>query len=176
MNFERHGGETRRKGGASRAALAELRHAAGPVKVFLVPAALDLLRRLRTVDSHVCTNRVAVAAVALANLRPDPSLTKEKPVSRAIGRDNFDKDDSAPISEGRFRRLLQSGDEELLEAFRRLVRQMKGKLDPESLAGSILHWDEATQQRWIFDYYAVGSAAPAVTQTQDASIQEDHHG
>jgi CRISPR type I-E-associated protein CasB/Cse2 len=176
MNFEGHGAEVRRKGGAARAALAELRHAHRPVEVFLVPPALDLFLKLRGLNAGVSADRVAVLAVALANLKPDGALSREKPVPRAIGRDAFEKEETAAISEGRFRRLLQSDDGELLDAFRRLVRQMGGKLNPESLADSILNWGDAMRQRWIFEYYAVGYATPPRATADTSTQNEDNNG
>ena len=104
--------------GQRRAALARIRRAATPIEVMQEPEALRLIERLpRNPD------RVAVLAGTLAFVRE----TDERSVARAIGRSSLDDEDSALMSEGRFRRLLQTQDTELMDTMRRLARMMKGK-------------------------------------------------
>ena len=74
------------------------------------------------------------------------------------------------MSEGRFRRLLQAHDSELMEAMRRLVRMAKGKLNVHDLSYAILNWGggyrgEQVKKQWIFDYYGVASSI----RTEDGS-------
>lgn len=164
MSFERTGGGLRRAGGAKRAALAQLRRAAGPIDALAVPEAIDLYRRLRPVDRGVTSDfpdRVAATAVALASLRPElENLRPDRRVPRVFARRSFDDADSAALSQARFRRLLQADGVELLDAFRRLVRLLDGRAEPGSLADAILHWDDWMRQRWIFEYYGVPIATP----------------
>lgn len=160
LSFEGDGISLRRSGGAKRAALATLRRASGSVDALMIPEALDLYRRLREIDPRIDPDKVAAVAVALANLKPNRELLHAPSVSRAIGRSSFDERDSALLSEGRFRRLLQEEDAGLLEAFRRLVRFMGGEANPASLADAILNWGDPVRKRWIFDYYAVLHASP----------------
>ena len=85
------------------------------------------------------------------------------------------------MSEGRFRRLLQAQDNELMDAMRRLARMAKGKLNVHDLSYAILNWGDGyrgdrVKRRWIFDYYGVSSSirseegasmAPTPTQLQE---------
>ena len=156
--------------GQRRAALARIRRAATPIEVMQEPEALRLIQRLpRNPD------RVAVLAGVLAFVRE----TDERSVARTIGRSSLDDDDSALMSEGRFRRLLQTQDDELMDAMRRLARMAKGKLNVQDLSSAILDWDDGyrgdrVKRRWIFDYYNVlggirseepATSAPPRTQT-----------
>ena len=143
--------------GQRRAALARIRRAATPIEVMLEPEALRLIQRLpRRPD------RAAVLAGVLACVRE----TDERRVARAIGRSSLDDDESALMSEGRFRRLLQTQDSELMDAMRRLVRMAKGRLNVHDLSAAILDWGDGyrgdrVKRRWIFDYYQVIGTIPA---------------
>ena len=134
--------------GPHRAALARMRRAATPVEVMLVPEAMRLVARLpRNPD------RVAALAGILAHVRE----SDERPVARAVGRTALDDDRSALLSEGRFRRLLQTPGSDLMEPMRRLVRMMKGTVNVPDLASAVLYWGDDIRKRWIFDYYAVSA-------------------
>lgn len=144
--------------GQRRAALARIRRAATPIEVMQEPEALRLIERLpRNPD------RVAQLAGVLAFVRE----SEERSVPRAIGRASLDDGDEALVSEGRFRRLLQTQDNELMDAMRRLVRMAKGKLNVHDLSSAILDWGDGdrgdrVKRRWIFDYYnVVGSIQSA---------------
>jgi len=142
-----------RQPGSSRAAMARLRRAATPVDVMLEPEALRLITRLPRSSEY----RVAILAGVLAWVREPVEMR----VARAIGRSTLEDDQSALVSESRFRRLLQSKPDELLDSMRRLVRQMKGRANVEDLAEAILYWGDSVKKKWIFDYYCVSSAAPS---------------
>ena len=137
--------------GQRRAALARIRRAATPIEVMQEPEALRLIERLpRNPD------RVAILAGVLAFVRE----TDERRVARAIGRSSLDEDESALLSEARFRRLLQARDNELMDAMRRLSHLAKGKLDVRDLSSAILDWGDGyrgdrVKRCWIFDYYHV---------------------
>ena len=77
---------------------------------------------------------------------------------RAIGRTKLDDEQSALVSEGRFRRLLQVQDGELMEAMRRLVRMTKGTANVRDLSSAVLYWGDGVKKRWIFDYYGVADS------------------
>ena len=137
--------------GQRRAALARIRRAATPIEVMQEPEALRLIERL----PHN-PDRVAQLAGVLAFVRE----SDERSVPRAIGRASLDDGESALMSEGRFRRLLQTQDDELMEAMRRLVRMARGKLKVHDLSSAILDWGDGyrgdrVKRRWIFDYYNV---------------------
>ena len=134
------------RSGRQRAALSRIRRAAKPLEVMQEPEALGLIARL-----PFNVERVAVLAGVLAFVRE----TDHRNVARAVGRTTFDDAQSALLSEGRFRRLLQVPPGELLEPMRRLVRMADGKINVHDLSSSILYWGDRTKRRWIFDYYAV---------------------
>ena len=140
--------------GQRRASLAAMRRAATPLEVMQEPDALRLIARLPNDP-----DRVATLAGVLAYVREMDG----RRVARAIGRNSLDDDRSALVSETRFRRLLQAHDDERLDAMRRLVRMMKGKVNVPDLAAAILYWGDRTKKRWIFDYYGVsGSGSPSL--------------
>ena len=132
--------------GRQRAALARMRRATTPIDVMHEPEALRLIARL---PRH--PDRVATLAGVLAFVRE----SDDRRVARAIGRATMDDDQSALMSEGRFRRLLQVEDDELMESMRRLVRMAKGTVNVPDLSSAILYWGDAVKKRWIFDYYGV---------------------
>ena len=136
-------------GGGRRAALARLRRAPTPLAVMQEPEALRLIERL----PH-SRQRAAILAGVLALVRESEKQT----VARKIGRKSLDDDKSALVSEGRFRRLLQAHDDELMESMRRLVRMTKGKINVLDLSNAILYWGDRVKKRWIFDYYGVASS------------------
>ena len=132
--------------GPHRATLARMRRASTPLEVMQEPEALRLIARLpRNPD------RVAILAGTLAHVR----VSDERPVARTIGRKALDDERSALLSEGRFRRLLQTNDEELMEPMRRLVHMAKGTINVRDLSTAILYWGDGVKKRWIFDYYNV---------------------
>ncbi len=135
--------------GRHRAALARMRRAATPIEVMQEPEALRLIARL---PRH--PDRVAILAGVLAFVRE----TEERRVARAIGRDALDDEHSALLSENRFRRLLQSNRNELMDPMRRLVRMAKGTLNVHDLSRAILYWGDDMKKRWIFDYYGVADS------------------
>ncbi|MDE0456272.1 MAG: type I-E CRISPR-associated protein Cse2/CasB [Chromatiales bacterium] len=164
---------TRRDGpnlGQRRAALARIRRAATPVEVMQEPEALRLIERLpRNPD------RVAQLAGVLAFVRE----TDERNVARSIGRPTLDDDERALVSEGRFRRLLQTQNDEIMEAMRRLVRMAKGKLNVHDLSSSILDWGDGyrgdrVKRRWIFDYYHVLESIGPDERTRAPSPRTHH--
>ena len=112
-------GLTSEQSGYDRAALARIRRADTPLEVLQEPVALRLVSRLLT-RTH--PDRVATLAGVLAHVRDDEQV----PVARAVGRSSLD-DDAAMLSEGRFRRLLQTDGAALLDPMRRLVRMTGGK-------------------------------------------------
>lgn len=136
--------------GYRRAALARMRHAATPIEVMLEPEALRLVARLPSRPE-----RSAMLAGVLAFVRE----SDDRRVARAVGRTGLDVDQPPPVlSEGRFRRLLQTQPDELMAAMRRLVRMTKGRANVRDLSFAILYWGEKVKQRWLFDYYAVADS------------------
>jgi len=159
---------------ADRGSLAKLRRCRAPNDILAISAAFSLIQRLPppewVTNDRFWEDRVAVLAVVLSHIRDDESSRR---AARSIGRKSLSDEESALLSEGRFRRLLQSeGNQELLTNFVRLVRHMKGKANVEDMTKTILYWGDGTRRRWAFDYYATGSAAPNDDDTQDTEIEE----
>ena len=158
--------------GHQRAALSRMRRAARPLDVMQEPEALRLFARLRGDP-----DRVAALAGVLACVRD----TDERPVARAIGRASLD-DETALLSEGRFRRLLQVPHGELMEPMRRVVRIAKGKVNVNYLSWSMLSWSDEVKKHWIFEYYGVAAGIRAEAGTgrgrsePDVKQQESDHG
>jgi len=139
--------------GVRRAALAEMRRAKSPLEILQQPAALRLIGNL----PPLLADRGAILAGILAHVREDD----RRDVARAIGRATFDDPDSAVMSESRFRRLMQTEEDGLLEAMRRLVRLMNGKVNVADLAKATLCWGDDVKKTWIFRYYdPYGTHAP----------------
>lgn len=145
-NLTSEDSEKKNTRGSRRAALARLRRAKNLLEILQEPEALRLIERIPS--KH--PDQVAILAGVLAYVREhDPQM-----VGRAIGRDGLD-DESAIMSETRFRRLLQVPANELLDPMRRLVHLTKGKANVEDLSFAILNWGERVKKRWIFRYYGV---------------------
>ena len=136
--------------GHDRASLARLRRAERPLDVLFEPAALRLLVRL----PYLRSERVAIVAAVLAHV----TEATDRSLPRLLGRSKLEEDRSATVSESRFRRLLQSDGDELLQPMRRLVRMAKGTANVQELARAILYWGDRVKRDWTFAYYGV--AAP----------------
>lgn len=160
-----------RRRGAARAAMARLRRAASPMEALMEPATLDLARRLgRTGEQELA--RLGILAAVLAHVREDD----DRAVARAAGpphptADPGKDDEEAVLKYGRFRRLLQADDDDLLDHMRRLVHLLGNKANVADLAHSILLWGDRTRQRWVFDYYNLGAPAPAATATEPSNAE-----
>jgi CRISPR system Cascade subunit CasB len=101
--------------------------------------------------------------MVLAHVRADAeSADGFRPAAaRAVGRASLEDEDSAKMSVLRFRRLLSARDEaELAQQMRRLVALADGRVNVGDLAASLFFWGDKVRQRWTFEYYAAGAAAP----------------
>lgn len=134
------------KRGAGRAALAHLRRASNPIDALMEPATIDLARRLRMVTPNRIT-RVGIVAAVLAHVRQDMSIG----VARACG-PTGDSDDGK-LKYNRFRRLLQTQDDDLIDQMRRLVHLLGEQANVADLARSILFWGDGERKRWALAYY-----------------------
>ena len=101
-----------------RAALARIRRASTPLEVMHEQEALRLIERLPHQQ-----DRAAILAGVLAFVRE----TDERSVARAIGRPSLDDGDRALVSEGRFRRLLQTQNDDLMESMQSPRTHGQGK-------------------------------------------------
>ena len=153
--------------GSRRASLAKLRRAGSPLELMMEPDALRLIRCLRRFNP----DSVAVVAGVLAFVREDV----DNRIIRIVGRKSLDDDEKPAMSENRFRRLLQTPPNDLLEPMRRLVRLAKDA-NVADLAESILYWGDPRKKRWIFDYYGVSPASPSPTQAEAATTPFPRQG
>ena len=144
---------TSERSGRRRAALARMRRAHTPIEVIQEPEALRLIGRLHRIDA----DRVATIAGVLAFVHE----SEDRPLARSVGRRSLDDDQSARLSEARFRRLLQTDARGLMEQMRRVVRLNKGRANVENLAAAILYWGDRVRKEWIFEYYAVAASQHA---------------
>ncbi len=163
-----------------------LRRARGVTDALLVPATLDLVRRLGYTPLGGSADEGRVAAAA--NLARVLAQVKEHDPGRrpmqAAGWQRFPGPaagggqgaEQPRLSEQRFRRLLQTAPgEELVLAFTRLIALLGGTVNIPALAEDFLDWDhpergDRVRRRWAFDYYAAATAAPA-----EPSAPEEGH-
>lgn len=131
-----------------RGALARLRRCATVMQAASEPVTLALCRKLEAGEANL--DRVALLAAVLAHVQDERfDLT----VARQIGVQQ--QDGTAPMSDLRFRRLLQADtlDEQLI-GFRRLVTLTGRKLNVADLAAGLWRWsDEKERRRWIYAYH-----------------------
>ena len=154
--------------GWQRATVARLRRAESPLEVMMEPHALRLIDELQKL-ANFQADHVAVLAGALAVVRKNTDAS----IVRAVGRKSLDDEESATLSERRFRRLLQikTPTDDLLEPMRRLIRLAKGEANVRHLADSILFWGDRKKEQWILDYYAVSSTVRSQSQAAARSAR-----
>lgn len=132
---------------------------------FQVHASLDLARVLAHVKEHDPRQHPMQAAgwKRFAGTRKESDAGADRPV----------------LAEGRFRRLLQTGDgEEKVTAFTRLVALLGGTVNVDALASDFLWWNhpahgERVRERWAFLYYAAGDAAPDAPADEPAPTSDE---
>jgi len=146
---------------ADRAALARLRRT-DLISAMGDPVTFDLFRKLRRRRPEELPE-VALCAAVLAGVRDElkPPRDREHP-ARTLGPLPSETVDQAVLKPLRFRRLIEAvTPEERLILLRRAVALAGGTINVRELAGACLDWSERRRQRWIFEYYAAGFAAPA---------------
>ena len=117
-----------------------------------IGAALDLARVLAHVKSHDGSKRVMQSA----GWKFFPGDRKESDAG----------EDRPVVSQVRFRRLLSiDSGEPLVASFVRLVRQLDSEVNVAEIATDFLDWSHPirgpkVRNKWAFDYYAAGIAAP----------------
>jgi len=155
------------------ASRARLKRCRSFVDVLTIPAAVSLARRLGATQEPRDERRLETA-LGLARVLAHVTVNTQISAIRAAGWTEFPGEQAEAdakvkprLSEARFRRLLQTGGgEEQVLAFTRLIRMMDGKVRIAELARDYLDWHcDSTRQRWAFEYYAAGVAAPPSIQT-----------
>lgn len=156
-------------------ARARLRRARSSTEALAVPAAVLLARQLGAIRDPLDERRLE-SALGLARVLAHVTANTAVSPMRAAGWPSFPGDRRAGeadpgarprLSEVGFRRLLQTGSgEEQVSMFVRLVRLLGGEVNVAALSRDYLDWyRDGTRQRWAFEYYAAGEAAPASLQT-----------
>jgi CRISPR system Cascade subunit CasB len=154
---------------ADRAALARLRRA-DLFAAMQDPATFDLFRALERRHPAELPE-VALCAAVLAGVRDElaPPRHREHP-ARTLGPPTPETVEKAAVKPLRFRRLIEAETpEERLLMLRRGVQLADRQLNVHELAAACLDWSERRRQRWIFEYYNAGFAAPA----PEASSEEE---
>lgn len=161
---------------------ARLRRCRSTVDALSIPAAVSLARRLGTVREGTPENdRRLATALDLSRVLAHVTAHSPERLMRAAGWLSFPGDspkesgENRPrLAEVRFRRLLETGSgEEQVSAFVRLIALLDGVVNISQIAEDFMSWShpyrgDRIRQRWAFDYYAAGIAAPA-----DSSTDED---
>jgi CRISPR system Cascade subunit CasB len=141
---------------ADRAALARLRRA-DLRSAMGEPATFNLFRQLGRTQPDDLPN-AAVCAAVLAGVRAE----RDEHPARTLGPPLLEAVEQALMKPLRFRRLIETDtQEDRLLLLRRAVQLADRRLNLRELAAACLDWSEARRQRWIFEYYAAGFAAPA---------------
>jgi CRISPR system Cascade subunit CasB len=154
---------------ADRAALARLRRA-DLLAAMSDPATFDLFRSLGLTRPDDLPD-VALCAAVLAGVREElpPPRDREHP-ARALGPPSSGAVEQAVMKPLRFRRLIEAdAPEERLTLLRRAVQLADRRLNVRELAAACLDWSERRRQRWIFEYYNAGFAAPAAEPSLETS-------
>ena len=137
----------------NRAARAELRRASDITEVTLSSHYQKLYRRLTAVgwDDEGRTHRrdgLAAAVGLLAHVERNEAqplaLTMSTPIEGS---------DRPPVSELRFRRLLESPDiESLFTGLRRALPLMGKRAHVMSLSNDVVHWGDSVKKKWAYEY------------------------
>ena len=148
---------------ADRAALARLRRA-DLISAMQDPETFALFNVLGRRHDHELPN-VALCAGVLAGVREDRA---DQHPARTLGPPSTDAVEQAAMKPLRFRRLIEADTpEERLLMLRRAVQLAAHKLNVRELAAACLDWSDGRRQRWIFEYYNAGFAAPASEPTSE---------
>jgi CRISPR system Cascade subunit CasB len=141
---------------ADRAALARLRRA-DLLAAMGEPATFDLFRKLGRTQPDDLPD-VALCAAVLAGVREE----RHEHPARTLGPPSFETVEQALMKPLRFRRLIEADtQEDRLILLRRAVQLADRQLNLREVAAACLDWSKARRQRWMFEYYDAGLAAPA---------------
>ena len=139
--------------GAARADRAVLRRANDLTAVACLPAYQRVYRAMARAEGagdwqdHQ-KERIAAAVALLAHVKADGDLSVPKAMSQRP-----EGSDRNPVSELRFRRLLDASDTETLFAgLRRALPLIEHRVSPESLAKDVFSWNDNVKKRWAYDY------------------------
>lgn len=133
---------------------AQLRRASSVLDAVMCPAAHRLRRQLEELSPGVFGDqqfdRLAMACALIAQLKqPTGRLAMPQAMSeRTAGSDRN------PVSELRFRRLLDAHDDDaLFTGLRRILPLIDGLVSPVLLARDVIFWGDRTKRIWAQGYY-----------------------
>ncbi|MEJ7812325.1 MAG: type I-E CRISPR-associated protein Cse2/CasB [Gemmatimonadaceae bacterium] len=161
------------------AALAQLRRARSTPELLGIRAAVSLARRLGAASGEASDWHTRAALDLARVLAHVKEHDRTQHPMRAAGWKRFAGDrkesdageDRPLLAEGRFKRLLQTGDgEEKVTAFVRLIALLGGRVKVDALAEDFLlwnhpEWGDRVRERWAFLFYAASDAAPVAPPT-----------
>ena len=150
-----------------RAALARLRRA-DLLQAMQDPQTFTLFAELEKRRPEELPN-VALCAAVLATVRED--RRPEHP-ARTLGPPSSSVVEQAAMKLLRFRRLIEADTPQArLDVLRRAVQLADRRLNVRELALACLDWSDDRRQRWIFEYYNAGFAAPtAEPASEEAAV------
>ncbi|WAC73098.1 type I-E CRISPR-associated protein Cse2/CasB [Roseateles sp. SL47] len=132
---------------------AQLRRASSVFEALMCPAFQRLQSRLVAISPEMFSkghqlDRLAMACALMAHVKVTSELTLPKAMSaRPKGAERN------PVSELRFKRLLESPDDEaLFSGLRRALPLIEQKVDLLSLASAVLYWGNDVKRAWAYDY------------------------
>ncbi|WP_439271398.1 type I-E CRISPR-associated protein Cse2/CasB [Pseudochrobactrum sp. HB0163] len=128
-------------GAAARGLSARLRRADSALAVLCEPKVHELARDLHFGPAQ------AEQLVQLVCLLAEIRGYEAAPLARKLGGDD------PVLSPARFEKLIRSEGEALTNLMRRAIRMAEYRCNVAALAGDLIHWNEATRNRWCFHYF-----------------------
>jgi len=132
---------------------AELRRASSVFEALMCPSFQRLQRRLVAISPEMFSSghqldRLAMACALLSHVRGASNLSVPQAMSaRTKGAERN------PVSELRFKRLLESPDDEaLFTGLRRALPLIDQTVDVLSLASAVLWWGHEVKRAWAYEY------------------------
>lgn len=131
---------------------AELRRASSVLSAAMCQATHRLHRQLDTICqgdmSETQRDRLAMACALMAHIKKPGAL----PLPQAMS-ERKQGSDRIPVSELRFRRLLDAHDDEaLFSGLRRVLPLIDGLVCPVLLARDVVFWGDRVKRTWAYDY------------------------
>lgn len=132
---------------------AELRRASSVFEALMCPAFQRLQRRLVAISPEAFgkpyqLDRLAMACALMAHVKETSEHSLPKAMSHRLN-----GAERNPVSELRFKRLLESPDDEaLFTGLRRVLPLIDRKVDLLSLTSAVLYWGNTVKRTWAYEY------------------------
>lgn len=133
---------------------AQLRRASSVLDAVMCSAVHRLRQQLEVLSPGAFNDRrgdrLALACALMAHLK-QPVGRLAVPMAMSEREPGSDRN---PVSELRFRRLLDAHDEEaLFTGLRRVLPLIDGLVCPVQLAHDVVFWSDKVKRAWAYDYY-----------------------